>query len=335
MTLDITRKTKHLPIVFGLSRNHHLVKKVGESLKLPFYALKKQVFADGEVMVEIPISVRDRDVFLCQSTSSPANESIMELLITVDALKRASVRSISLVIPYFGYGRQDRKSKAREPITAKLIADLISHTAAQRVITFDLHSPQLQGFFDIPIDHFSVLPSLLSTLLVDGLTNYVLISPDRGGYSRVQQLSEHLNADVAIMDKIRQQPNQSTVNFFLGDVKNKNVVLIDDIIDTGGTLIHCIEHLHTRHVKNVYIIAAHGIFSADALDRFSALYQVGKLQKIIVSDSIPPVVAAKYPFLQVFSLVEHISKIVSLVMKGSSISGYGQEQFEFLHKYRK
>ena len=324
-----------LPIIFGLSHSHHLVKVVGEQLKLDSYILKKHIFADREIMVEIPVSVRNRSVFLCQSTSTPANESIMELLIAIDALKRASVGSVSLVMPYFGYGRQDRKTKGREPITAKLIADLIGYCQVERVITFDLHSPQIQGFFNIPIDHFSVLPSLLLSLLKNDLSNYVLISPDRGGYSRVQQLSGYLNAKVAVMDKIRKNPNQAKVNFFLGDVTDKNVVLIDDMIDTGGTLINCIEFLKKhKHARNIYVIAAHGIFSNQALDKFQTLYQNGYLTKMLVSDSIPIVNAQHYPFLQVYSLSQHISEILNLVVEGHSLSSYGKKQLELLREHR-
>lgn len=330
----INQEDPQNPIVFGLSRSQHLVAKVGKNLNFDFYVLKKHLFADQEIMVEIPVSVRNRDVFLCQSTSTPANESIMELLIAIDALKRASVRSISLVMPYFGYGRQDRKTRGREPITAKLIADLIGYCQVQRVVTFDLHSPQIQGFFNIPIDHFSVLPSLLSRLLEQGLKNYVLISPDRGGYSRVQRLSEYLNAKVAVMDKVREQPNEAAVNFFLGDVENKNVVLIDDMIDTGGTLINAIEFLQQKKIKQVYVIAAHGIFSRDALDKLNMLYQNGKLHKVLVSDSIYLDKSKNYPFLEIFSLSDHISKILSLIIQGCSISQYGQEQFQLLRRHR-
>ena len=322
---------KRKVVVFSLSHSYDLTLKVGEKLQIPTYSLKKRVFADQEIIVDIPVSVRNYDVFLCQSTSQPANEAIMELLIAIDALKRASVNSISLIIPYFGYGRQDRKAKGREPITAKLIANLISHFAVKRVLTFDLHSPQIQGFFDIPIDHLTVLPLLLTQLLQrEQLSNYVLISPDRGGYSRVKKLSEHLQVPVAVMDKIRPEVNQAKLSFFLGDVTNKNAVFVDDMIDTGGTLVGCINYLQKRKVRNVYVVAAHGVFSKNALDKLFQLYQKGLLKKIFVSNSVVINNPAAYPFLSVYCLSDYIRDLMQLILTGGSISGYGKKQFDKL-----
>lgn len=323
-------------LLLGLENTYHWLDKVSAKTKIPAVKIKKKVFADKEILVEIPVSVREKDVFLCQSTSSPANETIMELLITIDALKRASVRSISLVIPYFGYSRQDRKAKGREPITAKLIANLISYFKIKRIITFDLHSPQIQGFFDIPIDHLTLLPQMLYQLLYQKKpSDFILVAPDHGSFQRVKKLNDYLlDTEIAILNKIRPSPNQTKVDFILGNVTNKNIVLIDDMIDTANTLVNSLHFLQTKKIKNVYILASHPVLSDNALKKLAALNYSHHLKEVWLSDTIPLPDLKQYPFVKVYSVAKDISKIIQLILKGGSLSQYGLSNFSHLQTFK-
>lgn len=321
-------------LILGLSTTKHWLQNVADYLRLPGFILPKKTFADKEILVEIPISIRNCDVFLCQSTSSPANETFMELLIAIDALKRASVNSISLVIPYFGYARQDRKAQAREPITAKVIANLLTYFQIKRIITFDLHSPQIQGFFDIPIDHLTLLPQMLSHLLKQKINNYVLIAPDHGGFQRVKKLSEYLHVNVAILGKTRPQINDTNVSFLLGDVKDKNIIFVDDIIDTANTLIKSLEYLRKKKANSAFVVAVHPVFSQGALDKLLVLYQKGWLKKVLVSDSIFVTNKKRYPFLEIYPITQDVGNIIRLIRNNSSLSQYSEEQFCCLKQFR-
>ncbi len=333
MKINWTNKNK--PLLLGLSTATQWIEKIAQELSLSFHYLPKKIFADQEILVEIPVSVRNQNVFLCQSISRPANDTLMELLIAIDALNRASAKSITLIIPYFGYARQDRKAQGREPITAKLIANMLTFLKVARIVTFDLHSSQIQGFFDIPVDHLSVLPQLILRLLTKNqIKNYVLVAPDSGGYQRVKKISEYLQSDVAVMNKKRPNKNQTQVNFILGNVFNKNLIFVDDMIDTSDTLINSLEYLQKKGAKKMYVVATHAVFSNGALDKLNTLYQKGWLKKVIVSNSILIKEQKKYSFLEIYSLSHDISNIVKAIIEGGSISEYGKKQFKMLENYK-
>jgi len=276
--------------IFSGTAHHDFAKRVCSELGMRLSASKHYRFSDGEIGLSIEESVRGYDVFVIQPTSSPANDNLMELLIMVDALKRASASRINVVIPYFGYARQDRKSKPREAITSKLVANLITESGVDRVITADLHAGQIQGFFDIPVDHLTGMP-LLASYFREQLENeinensIVIVSPDVGGVARARKFALPLNAELAIVDKRR---SYEVANFcelmeIIGSVKNKTAILVDDIIDTAGTLCNAAKGLIERGAKRVFACATHGVLSGPAIERLKN----SVIEKIIITDTIP------------------------------------------------
>ncbi len=253
--------------LFTLSANPELANEISESIGVPLGNCEVHHFADGEINVSIKETVRGHHVFVVQPTTNPVNEHLMELLIMCDALKRASAKSINLIIPYYGYCRQDRKSRSREPITAKLVADLLQAAGATRVIAMDLHAPQIQGFFDIPIDNFLGLPILVNYLIDKKLENVVVVSPDHGGAVRARKFAEVLGTTIAIIDKRRPEPNRAEVMNIVGDVKGKTCILVDDICDTAGTLTAAAQALINFGAVDVYAACTHGLLSGKALER--------------------------------------------------------------------
>ena len=253
--------------LFTLSANPELAQEISESIWAPLGSCEVHHFADGEINVSIKETVRGHHVFVVQPTTNPVNEHLMELLIMCDALKRASARSINLIIPYYGYCRQDRKSRSREPITAKLVADLLQAAGATRVIAMDLHAPQIQGFFDIPIDNFLGLPILVNYLIDKKLENVVVVSPDHGGAVRARKFAEILGTTIAIIDKRRPEPNRAEVMNIVGDVKGKTCILVDDICDTAGTLTAAAQALINFGAVDVYAACTHGLLSGKAFER--------------------------------------------------------------------
>ena len=240
-------------------------------------------FSDGELSVDIGDNVRGRDVFIVQSTSAPVNEYIMELLIVIDALKRASASRITAVIPYFGYARQDRKLKPRVPITAKLVADLLTAAGAHRILTMDLHAGQIVGFFNIPVDNLYALPAMLP-YLKDRYQdeNLTIVSPDAGGVERARYYASHLNAELAIIDKRRTSPNKVSEMRVVGEVKGRNCLIVDDMVDTGGTLVKAAETIITEGAKDVSAVCVHGVLSGNALERIKG----SKFKEVIITDTI-------------------------------------------------
>lgn len=248
--------------------NIELAKKISEYLQVELADSKVSRFSDGEVEVEIRENVRGRNVFIIQSTSTPANEHLMELLIMIDACKRSSAAEIIAVIPYYGYARQDRKVASRAPITAKLVADLLTAAGATRVMSVDLHAGQIQGFFNIPVDHLYAAPVFLEDMRSRFQNeNIVIVSPDAGGVERARAYSKRLNCSIAIVDKRRPQPNVSEVMNLIGDVEGKVAIILDDIIDTAGTLTKAAVAVMERGAKAVYAYAAHGVFSGNAFEK--------------------------------------------------------------------
>ena len=271
--------------VFTGNSNEPLAQEICNHLSVKLSDAKVRTFSDGEVMVEIGENVRGRDVYVIQSTCAPANNHLMELLIMVDALKRSSAARINAVVPYFGYARQDRKVAPRAPITAKLVADLMSSAGIDRLLTMDLHAGQIQGFFDIPVDHLYAAPVMLDEIrrIVPNTEDLVVVSPDAGGTERARAFAKRLNAGLAIIDKRRSGPNVSEVMHIIGDVQEKTCVIIDDMIDTAGTLCAAAKALQAEGAGEVFACATHGVLSGPALERI----ETSSLQNVIVCNTIP------------------------------------------------
>ncbi|MGD6804857.1 ribose-phosphate diphosphokinase [Rossellomorea vietnamensis] len=270
--------------IFSLNSNPALAEEIAKEVGIPLGQCTVKQFSDGEIQINIEESIRGCDVFVIQSTSAPVNENLMELLIMVDALKRASAKTINIVMPYYGYARQDRKARAREPITAKLVANLLETAGATRVITLDLHAPQIQGFFDILIDHLMGVPILGDYFLEKGFKSedIVIVSPDHGGVTRARKLAERLKAPIAIIDKRRPKPNVSEVMNIVGNIDGKIAILIDDIIDTAGTITLGANALVENGAKEVYACCTHPVLSGPAIERI----QNSKIKELIVTNSI-------------------------------------------------
>lgn len=255
--------------VFSLSSSKKLAQDIASILGTKVGDCKVHHFADGEILCEIGESVRGKDVFIVQSTSNPVTENLMEILVLTDALKRASAREITAVIPYFGYARQDRKAKPRQPITSKLVADLLTTAGVNRVVTVDLHAAQIQGFFDIPVDEMQALPLLIKYFRKKKVQDLCVVSPDHGGTTRARKMSEAFDCPIAIIDKRRPKPNVAEVMGIIGNVEGKNCILIDDMIDTAGTITAGVDMLKQKGAKDVYIACTHGVLSGPAIERLS------------------------------------------------------------------
>lgn len=256
--------------LFAANSNPKLAQEIAKELHLEVGTSEVKQFSDGEISVNIGETVRGSDVFVVQSTSSPVNDNLMEMLIMIDAFKRASAGRITAVIPYFGYARQDRKAKARDPISAKLVADLITTAGADRVLTMDLHAPQIQGFFNIPVDHLLGGPILAPYYLEkfkDCLDEVVVVSPDFGSVTRARNFAQKLHVPIAIIDKRRPKPNVSEVMNIIGEIKDKRVILVDDMIDTAGTIVHGAEALMEKGAKEVFACCTHPVLSGPAIER--------------------------------------------------------------------
>ncbi|WP_335872096.1 ribose-phosphate diphosphokinase [Bacillus sp. 2205SS5-2] len=270
--------------IFSLNSNVALAQQIADEVGVNLGKSSVKRFSDGEIQINIEESIRGCDVFVIQSTSAPVNENIMELLIMVDALKRASAKTINIVMPYYGYARQDRKARAREPITAKLVANLLETAGADRVITLDLHAPQIQGFFDILIDHLMGVPILADYFEENGFKDedIVIVSPDHGGVTRARKLAERLKAPIAIIDKRRPKPNVAEIMNIVGHIEGKKAILIDDIIDTAGTITLAANALIENGAKEVYACCTHPVLSGPAIERI----QNSKIKQLLVTNSI-------------------------------------------------
>jgi len=268
--------------VFSGNANIPLAQEICDRLGVPLGKAAVKSFSDGEIMVEIGENVRGRDVHVIQPTCAPANNNLMELLVMIDALKRASAATITAVIPYFGYARQDRKVAPRTPITSKLVADLLTTAGADRVLTMDLHAGQIQGFFNIPVDHLFAAPVLLEDMK-GRFDDVVVVSPDAGGTERARAFAKRLNANLAIIDKRRSGPNVSEVMHIIGEVEDKVCIIVDDMIDTAGTLCQAAGALKERGAKEVYACATHAVLSGPALERIDN----SCLQEVVVTNTIP------------------------------------------------
>jgi ribose-phosphate pyrophosphokinase len=274
-------------------------------------------FSDGENYVQIDENVRGADVFVIQPTCPPVNDSLMELLIMLDAFKRSSAQRVTAVLPYYGYARQDRKDKPRVPITAKLVADLITRAGADRVLTLDLHAAQIQGFFNIPVDHLFAAPVIVGHLKKLGLEDLTIVSPDAGGVERARAYAKRLGASLAIIDKRRVAANQTEVMNIIGEVEGRNVIIVDDIIDTGGTLIHSVEALERQGAASVSASCTHAVLSGPAIQRING----SNLKMVITTNSIPMAdKEAECPRLKTLSIGELLAEAIKRIHNEDSVS---------------
>jgi ribose-phosphate pyrophosphokinase len=269
--------------LFSGSANPEFAKKVGDYLGMCVSDATLNKFSDGEISVQITESVRGQDVYIIQPTCAPANDNLMELLIMIDALKRSSAKSINAVIPYYGYARQDRKAAPRVPISAKLVADLLEAAGIDRIVTIDLHAAQIQGFFNIPADNLFGSILFVNYIRSKNLKNPIIASPDIGGVARARQYADKLGYDLVIVDKKREKANESQVMNIIGDVKGKDVILVDDMVDTAGTLVKAAEVLKQKGANSVMACCTHGVLSGPAYDRVAN----GVLDELVISDTIP------------------------------------------------
>jgi ribose-phosphate pyrophosphokinase len=301
--------------VFSGNANRPLAEDIARYLDVPLGKAHVGRFADGEINVQIDENVRGVDCYLIQPTCRPTNENLMELLIMIDALRRASAGRITAVIPYYGYARADRKTQPRMPISSKLIANLIVEAGAQRVITMDLHAAQIQGFFDIPVDHLYAAPIILSYVKKKALKNLVVVSPDVGGVERARAFAKRLNAQLVIIDKRRPRPNEASVYNIIGDVKGKTCFILDDMVDTGGTLCKVADKIRENGASKVYAACVHGVLSGAAHE----LIAKSSLEEMILTDSIP-VHALAGGKLTVLSIAPLLGEAIARNHQGKSIS---------------
>ncbi|MBD1905284.1 ribose-phosphate pyrophosphokinase [Funiculus sociatus GB2-A5] len=303
--------------LFSGSANVPLSQEVARYLGMDLGPMVRKRFADGELYIQIQESIRGCDVYLIQPTCQPVNDHLMELLIMVDACRRASARQITAVIPYYGYARADRKTAGRESITAKLVANLITEAGASRILAMDLHSAQIQGYFDIPFDHVYGSPVLIDYLANKQLSDLVVVSPDVGGVARARAFAKKLNdAPLAIIDKRRQAHNVAEVMNLIGDVEGKTAVLVDDMIDTGGTISEGARLLRQEGARQVYACATHAVFSPPAIDRLSS----GVFEEVIVTNTIPVPERDRFQQLTVLSVANVIGETIWRIHEDSSVS---------------
>ncbi len=273
-------------------------------------------FEDGEISVAIDETVRGADVFVIQPTSPSVNENIMELLVMIDALRRASARRITAVVPYYGYARQDRKAQPRDPITAKLVANLITTAGARRLLSIDMHAPQIQGFFDIPVDHLYAAPIMVDYFSEMNLENTTAVAPDVGAVKRVRSFAESLEIPLAIVDKRRPKANVAEVKNVIGNVEGQNVILLDDIIDTAGTIVEAVRVLKDKGAKDVYVCASHGLFSGPAIDRLKS----APITELVITDTIPQNEDFGMDNLKVLSVAPLVGEAIDRIFKDLSVS---------------
>ncbi len=299
--------------VFSLNSNRKLAEEIADHIGISLGKCMVTTFSDGEVQINIEESVRGCDVYVVQSTSSPVNQHLMELLIMLDALKRASAKTINVVMPYYGYARQDRKARAREPITSRLVADLIETAGADRVITLDLHAPQIQGFFDRPIDHLQGVPLLSDYFEAKNLDDVIVVSPDHGGVTRARKMADRLKAPIGIIDKRRPRPNVAEVMNIIGNIEGKTAILIDDIIDTAGTITLAANALIENGAREVYACCTHPVLSGPAIERI----ENSKIKELIVTNSIP---------LKEEKMIDKITQLSVAPLIGEAIIRVHEEQ---------
>ena len=305
-------------MLFALSSNQELAQRVSREMGLPLGKSTVRQFSDGEIQVNIEESIRGKDVYILQSTSSPVNDNLMEILIMVDALKRASAQSINVVMPYYGYARQDRKARAREPITSKLVANMLEVAGVDRLLTIDLHAAQIQGFFDIPVDHMQALPLMAKYFKEKGFLgdDVVVVSPDVGGVKRARKLAEKLDCKIAIIDKRRPKPNVAEVMNLIGEVEGKIAIFIDDMIDTAGTITNGADAIAKRGAKEVYACCSHAVFSDPAIERL----EKSALKEVVITDSIALPERKRIDKVKILSVDSVFANAIDRITNNQSVS---------------
>lgn len=302
--------------IFSGNANPELAEEIAAIIGVPMGKSKVDRFSDGEISLTIGESVRGCDAYVIQPTCHPVNENLMELLIMIDALRRASARRITAVIPYYGYARQERKTRARDPISAKLVANLITTAGARRVMAMDLHAGAIQGFFDIPVDHLLAMPILGEYYKQKGLSDIVLVSPDLGGVSRTRDLAEYLGAEIAILEKRRPTANVAKIMNLIGDVEGKTVIMTDDLIDTAGTITLGAEALKNRGAREVYACCTHAVLSGPAIERINE----SCLKEVVVTNTIPLPEEKQIEKIKVLSVAPLLAEAIVRVHRDESVS---------------
>ncbi len=303
--------------IFTGNSNLNLATKICEYLELPLGGAKVTTFSDGEIQIEINENVRGKDVFVIQSTSAPVNDNLVELLLMIDAFKRSSARRITAVMPYYGYARQDKKVAPRVPISAKLVADMLTVAGANRLITLDLHAGQIQGFFNIPVDNLFAAPVLIDYIRANYDRDLAIVSPDAGGVERARAFAKRLDADLAIVDKRRSAPNQAKAMAVIGNVRDKVAVVLDDMVDTAGTLVEAAEALAREGAQEVHACCAHAVLSGPAVDRI----RKSVLKNVVVTDTVPlKPAAAECPKIKVLSISALVGEAIIRSYRGDSVT---------------
>ncbi|HUU50054.1 MAG TPA: ribose-phosphate pyrophosphokinase [Nitrospinota bacterium] len=303
--------------IFSGRASEELSEEISKYLKIPLGDILITDFSDGEIYVQIQENIRGADVFVIQSTCNPGNSNLMELLIMIDAMRRASAERITAVIPYYGYARQDRKVQPRVPITAKLVANLLTAVGTDRVLAIDLHAGQIQGFFDIPVDHLFASPDIIDYIKKKKIKNAVVVSPDAGGVERARAFAKRVNASLSIIDKRREEKNVSKVMNIIGDVKDKNVLLIDDMVDTAGTLVESVKALRDNGAKDIYACCTHAVLSGSAIERISKSF----LKELIVTNTIPLRKEGRNnKKIKVLSVAKLLGEAIIRIHNGASVS---------------
>jgi ribose-phosphate pyrophosphokinase len=322
---------KEETIIVSLSNGVHLGKKIAEKLQIKYIEAKTIRFADQETLVTVDSTVRNQNVYLVQSTSRPVNDNFMELIIALDMLRRASAKSITVIMPYYGYARQDRKANGREPITAKLLADIIQKAGANKVILMDIHAEQIQGFFDIPVDSLRASYVMFENYIRNNNPeNLVIVSPDYGGVGRCRKLTKYLNAPLAIVDKRRPRPNEVEISNVLGDVDGKDCVLYDDIIDTGNTIIQSARLIKQKGAKTVTIMATHGIFSNNANEKFEMAFKENIIDNVYITNTINHL--NLHPKIKVIDLSSFLADVINAHENHNSVTDI---YYQYINKIKK
>ncbi len=306
----------HQMKLFTGTANPALAQEIADYLGVSLGGVRISRFANGEIYVRYDESIRGVDVFVIQPFSKPVNETLMELLIMIDALKRASAGRITAVIPFYAYGRQEKKTAPREPITARMVADILSAAGADRILTMDLHSPAIQGFFNIPVDNLTALPQLSAYIKEQNFTDGVVIAPDAGAVKKAEKLATSLHLPLGVMYKRRPAPNVAEMSFFIGDVEGKSPIIIDDMIDTAGSLSQVINALVERGSKDIHILTTHGVFSPPALDRMNR----PNIKELVVCNTLPLTPDPNYPKLKILSVAPLFGDAIKRIHKNISVS---------------
>ena len=302
--------------VFAGNSHTELAEEIASIMGKPLGRATVNKFSDGEISVNLWETVRGSDCYIVQSTSDPVNDNLMELLIMIDAMKRASACRINAIIPYYGYARQDRKAKARDPITAKLVANLLVAAGADRVLTMDLHASQIQGYFDIPVDHLVGMPILAKYFTDQDLENVVIVSPDHGSVTRARNMAQPLGAPIAIVDKRRPEPNKSEIMHIIGDIEGKNCILVDDMIDTAGTITNAANALREMGATSVRACATHGVLSGPAIERI----ENSAIEELVLLNTIPVPEEKRIEKMKILSVAPLFAEAMTRVFTNGSIS---------------